>query len=166
MKTTKILFLLTFMLYITTSSAQSRDKQLIDSLGSVLSEDVCRTIVVDNQPGQPLLAHVRVSGVDDSPIVIHVRGSKKQTTQKKKNVTTTHRRKVEKKLTTENQTETKEEEVPVKQTESKVQEETPQPAIPPTADNNYSNIYYGLGGVALGALLMSPFCFVNRRKKE
>lgn len=171
MKNMKIIIALTLLFCTTSMTAQKSDAALIDSIQRNLSKNACRTIVVDNQPERASKTHLRVRGVDDSPIVINI--DPEAAPKKAKKYASTKRRyaKAKKGKTGKSK---RSEQKPVEKEAPKavemVQADTtayaePQDLAQNVAENNGNDkYYYGVGGLVLGALLTSPLYFRNRKK--
>lgn len=171
MKNMKIILALTLLFCTTDMTAQKSDAALIDSIQRNLSKNACRTIVVDNQPERASKTHLRVRGVDDSPIVINI--DPEAAPKKAKKYASTKRRyaKAKKGKTGKSK---RSEQKPVEKEAPKavemVQADTtayaePQDLAQNVAENNGNDkYYYGVGGLVLGALLTSPLYFRNRKK--
>lgn len=171
MKNMKIILALTLLFCTTDMTAQKSDAALIDSIQRNLSKNACRTIVVDNQPERASRTHLRVRGVDDSPIVINI--DPEAAPKKAKKYASTKRRyaKAKKGKTGKSK---RSEQKPMEKEAPKavemVQADTtayaePQDLAQNVAENNGNDkYYYGVGGLVLGALLTSPLYFRNRKK--
>lgn len=171
MKNMKIIIVLTLLFCTTSMTAQKSDAALIDSIQRNLSKNACRTIVVDNQPERASRTHLRVRGVDDSPIVINIdpeaapKKAKKYASAKKR-----YAKKRKGKIGKSKRSEQKPVEKEAPKAVETVQADTtayaePQDLARNVAENNGNDkYYYGVGGLVLGALLTSPLYFRNRKK--
>lgn len=171
MKNMKIIIALTLLFCTTSMTAQKSDAALIDSIQRNLSKNACRTIVVDNQPERASRTHLRVRGVDDSPIVINIdpeaapkkakkyASAKKRYAKAKKGKTGKSKRSEQKPV---------EQDAPkaaeVVQTDTTTYAEPHDLAQNIAENNGNEKYYYGVGGLVLGALLTSPLYFRNRKK--
>ena len=169
MKTIKTFSTVLMLLIATEMTAQKTDADLIDSIQRNLAENVCRTIVVDNQPEHASKTYLRVRGVDESPIVINLdpdsrsAKGKRETSARKKGKA----KQVKPAVSKQPETKAAEEEMPAV-TEAAQQDTatTVEPAMlaQSTAEDDNQKYYYGVGGLLLGALLTSPLYFRNRKK--
>lgn len=173
MKTIKIIFALSMLLCATKMTAQKTDAVLIDSIQNSLSPNACRTIVVDNQPERPTKTHLRVRGVDESPIVIYLnpeaapKSGKKYKYTKKRHTAVRHTKsKKEKPSAPQPEEEKKEPAVQeTAQTDTTTYAASADLAQKETDEDDNSKYYYGVGGLLIGALASSPLYFRNRKKK-
>lgn len=168
MKTIKILLSVSMLLSATVMSAQTADDVLIDSVENSLAGNVCRTIVIDNQPERRSQTHLRVRGVDDSPIVIYLDADnkpKKQYATAKKSKRTKKSKRPAAKAVSATPAPKEEETVVTDTAPDTVIQEAPVMAQNTTEDNDNSKYYYGIGGILGGVLLMSPLYFRNRKKE-
>ena len=171
MKNMKIIIVLTLLFCTTSMTAQKSDAALIDSIQRNLPKNACRTIVVDNQPERASRTHLRVRGVDDSPIVINI--DPEAAPKKAKKYASAKKRYAKKRKGMIGKSK-RSEQKPVEQEAPKavemVQADTtayaePQDLAQNVAENNGNDkYYYGVGGLVLGALLTSPLYFRNRKK--
>lgn len=169
MKTIKTFSTVLMLLIATEMAAQKTDADLIDSIQRNLAEDVCRTIVVDNQPERASKTYLRVRGVDESPIVISLDPDSRPAKGKRETSARKNGKAKQVKTAVSKQPETKaaEEEMPaVTETAQQDTATTVAPAIlaQGTAEDDNQKYYYGVGGLLLGALLTSPLYFRNRKK--
>lgn len=171
MKNMKIILALTLLFCTTDMTAQKSDAALIDSIQRNLSKNACRTIVVDNQPERASRTHLRVRGVDDSPIVINIdpeaapkKAKKYASNQKRyakaKKARAKHIEKPEQKPVEKEAPQLTE----VAQVDTTAYAEPHDLAQNDTDNNGKDKYYYGVGGLVLGALLTSPLYFRNRKK--
>lgn len=172
MKTIKIIFALSMLLCATKMTAQKTDAVLIDSIQNSLSPNACRTIVVDNQPERPTRTHLRVRGVDESPIVIYLnpdaapKSGKKYKYTKKRHTAVRHTKSKKEEPSAPQPEEKKEPAVQeTAQTDTTTYAASADLAQKETDEDDNSKYYYGVGGLLIGALASSPLYFRNRKKK-